>query len=56
MTDDGRIWFIWITSLDQGVDHAVTDEDAVASRCHVRCGVCHSNGYPVRDRTTSGRT
>jgi hypothetical protein len=32
MTNHGRIWFIWITSFDQGVDHAVTDEDAVASR------------------------
>jgi hypothetical protein len=32
MTGDGRIWFIWITSFDQGVDHAVTDEDAAASR------------------------
>jgi hypothetical protein len=27
---DARLWFIWITSMDQGVDHAVADEEMAA--------------------------
>lgn len=25
-----RLWFIWITSLNHGVDHAVTDDEVVS--------------------------
>jgi hypothetical protein len=32
----GRVWFIWITAQDQGVDHAVTDEELAAERAENR--------------------
>jgi hypothetical protein len=37
---DSELRFTWITALGHGVDHAVTDEEAVASRGEYRamCG------------------
>jgi hypothetical protein len=54
---EGRVWFVWITSLGHGVDHAVTDEEVAASRAG-RCGeyrsVCGAVFLPAAMESASG--
>jgi hypothetical protein len=43
---DERVWFIWLTSYAEPVDHAVTDEEMAASRGNYRA-MCNALFFPA---------
>lgn len=30
-SSEGRVWLVWVTSVEHGVDHAVTDDEMAAA-------------------------
>lgn len=45
-----RVWFVWLTTLDQDLDHAVTDEEMAAGglqRRGVYRGLCGAVFLPA---------
>lgn len=45
----GRLWTVWVTSLEHGVDHAVTDEEMAAAMADGRefATVCGTTMLPA---------